>query len=174
MQRQLRSLVQASFALLLFLLLVPCVARAQAPTPTTPTARNAFYLELGGNALLYSINYDRLFTDRISGRVGVMFFGAADGESSAGVVGTPIMANYLFGEGNSRFEAGAGVLLVSGGIDNVEGYEDEDFSGSVGTATLGYRYQRPDGGFVFRAGLTPIFSLDGIAPWFGISFGYAF
>jgi hypothetical protein len=31
----------------------------------------------------------------------------------------------------------------------------------------------PAGGFVFRAGVTPIFSLNGIAPWFGISFGYS-
>jgi hypothetical protein len=168
---QLRSVVPASLVLLLALLLVPGAARAQAPART---ARNAFYLELGGNAILYSLNYDRLFTDRVSGRVGVMFFGAADKDSSAGVVATPIMASYLWGEGNSRFETGAGLLLVSGGIDNVEGYEDEGFGGAAGTATLGYRYQRPAGGFVFRAGVTPVFSLDGIAPWFGISFGYSF
>lgn len=166
-----RSVVTASFVLILALLLAPGAARAQAPAPT---ARNAFYVELGGNALLYTLNYDRLLTDRVSGRVGVMFLGAADEDSSAGVVGAPIMASYLWGEGNSRFETGAGLLLLSGGIENVEGYEDEDFSGTVGTATLGYRYQRPAGGFVFRAGLTPIFNLGGVVPWFGVSFGYAF
>jgi hypothetical protein len=171
MRFQLRSVVPASLVLLLALLLVPGAARAQAPAPT---ARNAFYLELGGNTILYSLNYDRLFTDKVSGRVGVMFFGAADEDSSAGVVATPIMASYLWGEGNSRFETGAGLLLVSGGVENVEGFEDEGFSGAVGTATLGYRYQRPAGGFVFRAGVTPVFSLYGIAPWFGISFGYSF
>ena len=170
MQRQLPSVVPALFVLLL--LAVAGAARAQgAPAPT---ARNAYYLEVGGNALVYSINYDRVFTDRMSGRVGVMFFGAADEEGSAGVLAAPVMANYLFGEGSGRFEAGAGILLVSGGIENVEGYEDEDFSGTVGTATLGYRFQRPGGGFVFRAGLTPVFNLNGVGPWFGLSFGYAF
>ena len=172
MRFQLRSVVSASLALLLGLLLAPGAARAQeAPAPA---ARNAFYLELGGNALLYSINYDRLLTDRVAARVGAMFLGAADEDSAAGVVGAPIMASYLWGGGSSRFETGVGILLVSGGIENVEGYEDEDFSGAAGTATLGYRYQRPTGGFVFRAGVTPIFSLDGIGPWFGVSFGYAF
>lgn len=171
MRFQLRSVVPASLALLA-LLLVPGAARAQeAPAAV---ARNAYYLELGGNALIYSINYERLLADRIAGRVGAMFFGAAGEDSSAGVLAAPIMASYLWGEGNSRFETGAGILLVSGGIQNVEGYEDEDFSGTVGTGTLGYRWQRPTGGFLFRAGVTPVFSLDGIGPWFGVSFGYAF
>lgn len=171
MRLQLRSVVPASLVLLLALVLAPGAARAQ---EAAPIARNAYYLEVGGNALIYSINYERFFSDRLAGRVGGMFFGASGEDSSAGVVAAPIMASYLWGEGNSRFETGVGILLVSGGIQNVEGYEDEDFSGTVGTGTLGYRWQRPQGGFVFRAGLTPVFSLDGIGPWFGASFGYAF
>ena len=171
MRLQLRSVVPASLALLAALLLAPGAARAQ---DAADVARNAYYLEVGGNALIYSINYERLLTDRIVGRVGGMFFGASGEDSSAGVLAAPIMASYLWGEGNSRFETGVGILLVTGGIQNVEGYEDEDFSGTVGTGTLGYRWQRPQGGFIFRAGLTPVFSLDGIGPWFGASFGYAF
>ena len=153
----------------------PGVHAQQIPTEEiSPTARNAFYVELLGNGLLYSINYDRLFADQVSGRVGIMLIGAASDSSAAAVIAAPIMANYLFGRGNSHFEAGIGALLVSGGSENVEGFEDEDFSGAVGTATLGYRYQRPGGGFVFRAGLTPFFGAGGIVPWFGVSFGYGF
>lgn len=81
---------------------------------------------------------------------------------------------FSFGEGSSRFEAGIGLALMAGGIDNVEGFEDEGFSGATGTAALGYRYQRPGGGFVFRVGLTPLFGPGGILPWGGLSLGYSF
>lgn len=170
---RLRSLLSSG---LVALALVASWGVNEASTQEVPstTAPNAFYLELFGNGLLYSLNYDRLFTDQISGRVGIMFLGAAEGESAAGVMAAPIMANYLVGRGNSHFEAGVGVALVSGAISNVEGFEDESFSGVAGTGTLGYRYQRPAGGFVFRAGLTPFFSTSGIVPWFGLSLGYGF
>lgn len=138
------------------------------------TAPNAVYVELLGNGLLYTLNYDRLFTPHVSGRVGLMLLAAGNGESAAGVLATPLMVNYLVGEGNSHFEAGAGILLINGAVDNVGTAEDEGFSGSVGTATLGYRYQRPGGGFIFRIGVTPFFGLSGGAPWAGISFGYGF
>ena len=159
-------------ALLLILLMAgaPQSALGQAPV----TARNAFYLELLGNGFLYSLNYDRLLTDQISGRVGFMFLGAASDTSAAALAAAPIMVNYLVGQGNSHFEAGIGVTLLSGGIENVEDFEDEDFNGAIGTATLGYRYQRPAGGFVFRVGLTPFFGAGGIVPYLGVSFGYGF
>lgn len=158
-----------------FSVAAPGADAQQIPTEeTSPTARNAFYIELLGNGLLYSINYDRLFADQISGRVGVMLIGAANDSSAAAVIAAPIMANYLFGRGNSHFEAGIGVMLMTGAVENVEEIEDEGFSGAVGTATLGYRYQRPGGGFIFRAGLTPFFGRGGILPWFSLSFGYGF
>ena len=158
-----------------FSVVAPGADAQQIPTEeTAPTARNAFYIELLGNGLLYSVNYDRLFADQISGRVGLMVIGAANDSSAAAVIAAPIMANYLFGRGNSHFEAGVGITLMTGAVENVEEIEDEGFSGAVGTATLGYRYQRPDGGFIFRAGLTPFFGRGGIVPWFGLSFGYGF
>ena len=147
-------------------------AAAQSPAP--PAAPNAVYVELLGNGGIYSLNYDRLLTSKVAARVGFMGLAAADETGSAGVVAAPVMVSYLFGEGNSHFETGVGVMLAAGGVVNVEGFENESFSGAVGTATLGYRYQRHGGGFVFRAGLTPLFDTSGIAPWFGLSFGYGF
>jgi hypothetical protein len=171
-----RPLSVRSFWILLLLLLPLTAGGATAQEAVPPvTARNAFYVELLGNGLIYSMNYDRLFTDQLSGRVGLMFLGAADDEGgSAAVAATPLMVNYLFGRGNSHFEAGAGLLVISGAVDEVPGEEDEAFSGAIGTGTLGYRYQRPGGGFVFRVGLTPFFSTQAFGPWFGISFGYGF
>lgn len=170
-----RPPVFRSFWILLLLLLPLTAGDATAQEAAPPvTARNAFYVELLGNGLFYSMNYDRLFTDQVSGRVGLMFLGAASDEGSAAVTATPLMVNYLFGRGNSHFEAGVGILVVSGAVDDVPGEEDQSFSGAIGTGTLGYRYQRPGGGFVFRVGLTPFFSTQAFGPWFGISFGYGF
>lgn len=51
------------------------------------------------------------------------------------------------------------------------------------TGTLGYRYQRVRGGPVFRLGFTPLLGFgdgdgagpdEGLLPWAGISFGWAF
>jgi len=159
---------------------VPCVAlvlgalacapaRAQAQEAPVP-ARNAAYLELLGNALIYSLNYDRKLTDHVSGRVGVMALGA---------LVVPVMGNYLAGSGSHRLELGAGPMLVLAGEVDVDTGEDgeEEIDGSsflLGTATFGYRYQPLYGGLVFRIGITPIFSTEGAVPWAGVSFGYTF
>lgn len=167
MLRRLHALILGAGLVLGALTGAPVHARAQeAPLP----ARNSAYLELLGNTLIYSLNYDRKFTDHVSGRIGVMALGA---------MVVPVMANYLAGSGNHRLELGAGPMLVLAGDVDVDTGEDgeeeiEDSEFLLGTATFGYRYQPVYGGFVFRIGLTPIFTTGGGAPWAGISFGYAF
>jgi hypothetical protein len=150
----------------------PVVAGAQSVSPAV--APSAVYVELLGNGLLYSINYDHRIAPKLAARVGFMGLGGVSDSASASVFAAPVMVSYLFGEGNSHFEVGAGVMLAAGAIDEVDTVEDESFSSAVGTATVGYRYQRPQGGFVFRTGLTPFFDHRGFAPSFGISFGYGF
>ena len=152
-------------------------AAAQDARPVT--AGNAVYVELLGNGLLWSISYDRLLTPNVSARVGGGFTSAtdADGDNLTLAI-VPVTASYLWGSGNGRLETGLGVSLASASVSL--NFTDEEVSteGSdrtlLGTATVGYRYQRPDGGFVFRAGFTPVFSTDDFLPWFGVSFGYAF
>ncbi|MGH7481271.1 MAG: hypothetical protein ACRELV_03890 [Longimicrobiales bacterium] len=162
--------------LLALALLVPAAAGAQ---DASVTARNAVYVELLGNGLLYSMNYERRFTERTAGRVGAMFVAGEDEEGSdAAALFLPIMANFLFGDGNHHFEAGAGLGLVLSSAEEVDvgvGGDDDDFgAGAYGTGTLGYRYQRPGGGIVFRAGLTPVFGPEAFLPWLGVSIGYGF
>jgi hypothetical protein len=133
-------------------------------------ANNAIYLELGGNGLIYSLNYDYRFNTDWSARAGVMYLPIEDVTLTI----VPIIANYLYGN-NHMLEIGAGIAYV--GI-SFETDDDEFFSfsgsGVVGTGTFGYRYQKVDGGFVFRAGITPIFGAGGFLPWAGLSLGYAF
>lgn len=142
--------------------------------PSAPSAKNAFYVELLGNGLLYSVNFDRLVTPHVSARGGLMFMRAEDNEeNSVEVAVAPVVVSYLFGEGNGRFEAGLGVGLATATIDEVD-WDTDKANGVYGTGVLGYRYQPLKGGVVFRAGLTPIFTTDQFTPWFGLSVGYAF
>jgi hypothetical protein len=138
-------------------------------------SRNAAYGELLGNGLLFSANYERRFTDVVAGRIGFAYVTTEDDDGDEDqAVAVPLMVNYINRPlSNHHFEAGLGTVVVAGNGSGWASDLDENFSGAVGTATIGYRYQKPSGGFVFRAGLTPMFDSGTIAPWFGISFGGA-
>ena len=143
------------------------------PTQAQPSAKSTIFFEGLGNGILYTINYDRMMSDTWSARVGLMSLSDTDdfGDTTSLKL-VPIMANKLKGAGNHKLELGAGAMLimVSGEID-----DDDDFeAGGVGvTTTIGYRYQRPDGGINFRIGLTPAF-LPKFVVTAGLSLGYTF
>jgi hypothetical protein len=162
----------------LFALLAVGSASAQEARPDSALvgrARNAVYVELIGNGLLYSVNYDRMLTDHLSARVGASYLGARTDTESASLATFPVMINYLTGaRSNHHFEAGAGVTLLTASAEDLDDFEEAGFDGIAGTATLGYRYQRPQGGFVFRSGLTPFFGAGGVLVSAGVSLGYSF
>jgi hypothetical protein len=108
---------------------------------------------------------------------------ASAGESSASAswLAVPIMVNYLgLAAGNHALELGAGVDLMhfSAGASSFDATAEASGFVPVPTATLGYRYKPTDGGFLFRAGYTPLFFVTGenkqVFHWAGLSFGYSF
>jgi hypothetical protein len=154
------------------------------------SARNAIYIELGGNGAWYSLNYERFVMDDAALRVGGMFMSLSASASSGGTTSTasaswfaaPLMFSYLgVGSENHKLELGAGatVMYFSGSGTN-------NFSSSIKasgfvmapTATVGYRYVPTDGGFNFKAGFTPfLIAAAGqtqFFPWAGIAAGYGF
>ncbi|MGB3850438.1 MAG: hypothetical protein WA958_10765 [Tunicatimonas sp.] len=154
---------------------------AQETTFSNDFARNSVFLELGGNGLLYSLNYDHKFFDHASARIGAMFISVSandpttvDGRVSVFLL--PLMANYLVGDGNSRLELGGGLLVGGVNADATIDNEaiDDVAGGAAFTANVGYRLQPRDGGFLFRIGFTPVISSAGFLPWAGISFGATF
>lgn len=127
------------------------------------------FAELGGPGLA-SVNYDTRFTgkeDGIGGRIGVGGFST----SAGGLVTIPLAINYLLGKDQRNyFEVGAGYTPVF-----ISGDEEGMFTGSFGHLHFGYRLQPADGGFTFRAGITPVFGNGGFIPYYAsISFGYKF
>ena len=164
-------------ALVLALGLAAAGTASAQETPGPRRASNSFFVELGGNGLVYSLNGEHFFTPKLGVRVGAGLLAVhvedSSGDSDANVLLVPVMGTYLLGEGNSHFEVGAGVGLATAGIDDVD-LGNEHASALYGTATFGYRYQKPTGGVVFRAGFTPIVAAGNIIPWVGVGVGYAF
>ena len=118
---------------------------------------NSIYLEFLGNGGLYSVNYDRLFSDDVGVRIGFMYFEADKFifANDLQILIIPITLNYLIGSGNHKLELGGGPLIAfaSGRASFFGLFEGEKRSGSrVGaTATIGYRYQKSYGGlYLYR------------------------
>lgn len=135
------------------------------------------YFELLGPGLTYSFNYDTRFQNTLNGLGGRAGLGYISVEGNS-VVSVPVMLNYLLGKEGKYFEMGLGATYI--GFNSAESASDNevlfiDDSQVFGTMVFGYRRQPVDGGFLFRAGLSPVFGSGNFIPYYGyIAFGYAF
>lgn len=128
-------------------------------------AANNIYVELLGNGYFYSLNYERMVLNSLACRVGVMYNLSNDNTNGGTVI--PIMVNFLPFNGKHHLEIGGGVTRFSGRLNWDEG------AAYLPTAAIGYRYQPPEGGFLFKLTFTPI--LGAVRPILGgIGFGYSF
>jgi hypothetical protein len=142
------------------------------PEPAEREAPNAFYIEGLGPALIYSANYERAIND-VAIRVGAGYY-ASGGSSWLGV---PITISYLgIGSKKHMFEIGAGVSIqhVSDGSNIVSLNTNATDTFVVGTVILGYRLEPPKGGFLLRAGLSPVFNGSAFIPLPYLALGAAF
>lgn len=171
---------QPGILLILILLLAGTVSAQESRQLDTyePGIRaQSFYFELFGPGATYSFNYDTRFQNTLNGlggRVGLSYI-AVDGN---GVFSAPVMLNYLLGKEGTYFEIGLGGTYISFSSD--ESAEDNDVlfiddSSIFGTMVFGYRKQPVDGGFMFRAGLSPMFGQGNFIPYYPyLSLGYTF
>ena len=147
-------------------------------------ARNALYVELGGSGGVASMNYER----RISAarlRIGAAQWSVDDllGGGSESYLIIPLTVSSVRGSGRHHLETGGGVGF--GRYSQTSSLDDTKSSDSFVTLSgiIGYRFQKPGSGFLFRAVFTPMYGLGdedvawpqrGFYPLAGISFGYAF
>jgi hypothetical protein len=140
-------------------------------------AKHSVYVEGLGNGLVYSVNYERRFTESLAGRAGFMILGGQSEEETDDQIGAgvfPVMANYLVGAGSHHLELGGGLVFLAVGGD-FEEYGTASAAGVAGiTTTFGYRYHPVDGGLLLRIGLTPFYSDGRPQMWGGVSLGYSF
>ena len=109
--------------------------------------------------------------DGLGFRAGIGGF-TVDGSSALFV---PLGLNYLIGKDEKNyFEIGTGLTIVSA-KESFGNSDGSDFNATFGHLYFGYRLQPKRGGFLFRAGITPIFGKGFFVPYYaGISFGYKF
>ena len=155
--------------LLLFLIVFSVVPEIRAQD------RNAVYFELGGSAIIPSFNYERRVNPRWTARAGFSVAVGYTEEDTDTTFVFPLTVSWLsHPERNHHFETGGGLTLAAG--DRQDLWEDSDdeekFSNLFVTGIVGYRYQKPAGGFQFRAVVTPVAGDGDILPWAGLSFGY--
>jgi hypothetical protein len=122
------------------------------------------YIEIGGNAFAYSINFENKFTNckyhNIGLRIGCSYWN--------NMIVPLSTLNYYYGRKNHFLEIGAGFL-----------YGDSYDYDIVWTGFIGYRYLIEKNGLFFRADFTisiqpPDIDSDRVWKWGGISIGYAF
>lgn len=139
--------------------------------------RNTVFGELGGSSFLVSINYDKRLSKYPEGfgvRVGAGYMAWQDTE----IYNFPILVNYLTGKNGKYLELGVGPTI--GYAQERKEPMDPDLSfepylSVFGSINIGYRYQPLNGGFNFRAGISPILNFDEVIPfWPYLSFGYSF
>ncbi|HQF42505.1 MAG TPA: hypothetical protein PK073_06290 [Ignavibacteriaceae bacterium] len=135
--------------------------------------KNQLYFELGGNGIIYSLNYERLLTESLTLRAGI---GITPGMIF--VEGTfihiPLTVSYLIGGARSKFETGLGAVYLSGSDIKVFGLQAGELSAVALTGIIGYRYTSR-GGFVLRVLFTPFYNSSAESKFFlsgGISFGF--
>jgi hypothetical protein len=168
--------MKKDYTLLLMLFIICIFKKVQAQQTVdsgTGRAQNVF-IELGGQGLLVTANYDTRFSNKrngIGGRVGIGYI-ASGGDHLTTI---PICLNYLLGKGRNFFEVGLGVTYVAASGNDSSILFDENTSNVVGTMSFSYRLQPISSGFSFRAGITPIFNGDFFFPYYaGLSLGYTF
>lgn len=138
--------------------------------------QQAVHFELFGSGILPTVNYERSLNENWIGRAGFSFMTTESESSNSVVVVLPITVSYVTRpSSNHHFELGGGATFVREGSssDLWDEYTSESSSGALATGIVGYRYQKPNGGFQFRAVATPM--SDGrytfVIP--GFSFGYS-
>ncbi len=160
------------------------------------TANNNIFLEVGGSAIAYSVNYERIIDNRFVLRGGLSFLPVQSTEFRYLSI-LPVSASYLIGS-THYLELGVGTMFASfngtearwqylreGAIDisaNVTGTSKFAFCPfPTVVPIIGYRWHPLNGGLNIRAVFTPRINFNGfaitpieVAPWGGISLGWSF
>lgn len=140
-----------------------------------PNGLNNWYVEIGGAAFLYSLNYERILYKSTKlgwvGRVGFSY-GFSSGkflnkiDLKENTVLSPFTTSILLGsrERKEKLEIGGGFTLINSGINEQE---------IVPTAVLGFRVIETNK-VCFRISYTPFYRNNKMESWFGVSIGRNF
>lgn len=142
--------------------------------------KSKVYVEGFGSGGFYSLNYERTVAGGLNARIGAAYMPQVMSEYTAQAI-VPIAVSYLMGYNGHHLEVGASVTNQIYGRRRgrrLSGpFQDREVLGVEYTpgVLVGYRYQAPDGGWIFRATYTPFNTEpEGWISSAGVSVGYAF
>jgi hypothetical protein len=126
--------------------------------------RNFIYLEIGGNQVIYSLNYEYEILNQTNVRLGTALLPieqfSNSGRGTFPYLFITLMANRFFNiKKNHYIEFGGGMT-----------YGDEKI---VPTLAIGYRYIPNEEGLILKITYTPLFGTE-FETWFGIGIGWKF
>lgn len=145
---------------LFIVVLLLCASVCRGQDSINAKSSNSVFVELLGNAILPSINYEKKFCMKekmsFAWRIGFTLIHPKGEFDSVKIVLTlfiPITVNVLVGKKDSKFEFGIGA--------DVAPIPDDQFviphPEIIGTAVLGYRYEPAGKIFLLRIDYTPFF-----------------
>jgi hypothetical protein len=163
-ERTLFNPILAIICALFFFISLESYAQTKA---VTFTEKNAVYLELGGNAGQYAFTYGRVFHQKgklkLNASTGFSMWYQGSVSNTRWLPAIPVELTAFYGRSNHHLELGAGVTSYFGSSLYFDGetFEtvDKVVFGALVPLRVGYRYQKPEGGFFFRVGYTPFFDL---------------
>lgn len=186
-----KNLFQKAFISVLILTFAISLGATAQTEPGTFTAKKGVYLEVGGSSGFYAINYSKIFHQKgklkLSASAGFSMWRHEKLDSRTTWLPTvPLEMTAFYGKSNHHLEMGIGFTPYLGtSLDLVSetiGYRDIVVIDAFIPLRVGYRYQKPEGGFFFRLGYTPIIDFPprtggnwSFNPyWAGLSFGKSF
>jgi hypothetical protein len=169
---KIRNIKNIGSAALLSVLFFTAAAQDDKPY-REPTGLNNWYIELGGNSLFYSANYEKVLikTERWGwvGRVG-LGFNPGDYtllnkvELEKHTFMAPFHTSVLYGPNKEKLELGIGFTMLAQNISSRE---------IVPTAVFGFRVVETNK-ICFRVNYAPFIRSGVYYDWFGVSIGKNF
>lgn len=152
-------------------LLLAIAMTSAVPAFAGRTADNTIYIEYGGVAGLYSLNFDRILmraggVHGVGARLGASWFPLTDA-GDVSFFAIPVNLVYLYGRKEHKLEVNMGVVSrIATGMGRREVL-------TVIAPSAGYRFQMRESDFNLRIMFTPLLS-SRFQPWGGISLGRSF
>jgi hypothetical protein len=159
--------------ILLFVVVV-CLAA----TTVSAQANKSVFIEILGNGLGFSANFDARFAKKENGlgfRAGIGIVpgtGKDEVLSFSSILTIPAGLNYLAGKGPHYFEGGLGATYISGSVKIFD--EEGKGNGLIFVPSAGYRYAAKGKGFQARIIISPLIGGGTAIFWGGISIGFTF
>jgi hypothetical protein len=146
---------------------------------STKTANNVMYIEVAGAGGYGSVNYERVIKSSklfmLGIRLGMGTYHINDYTTHFNPdLLFPVSVNGSYGK-NHKIELDFGQVFASTVIAGESTFEPTRESDFHSFLSIGYRYQKKNGGLLFRCNYTPIFEFNSyFRQWLGISIGFSF